>query len=122
MAGRFCSRACTYAGNKGERANSWKGGRYTNDQGYVLVTVRDHPYAQKHHGYVPEHRLVMEQQLGRYLTKGETVHHINGNRSDNRVENLQLRSGQHGKGAAYRCLDCGSHNVVAVKLHETAEA
>jgi transcription elongation factor Elf1 len=118
-AGRFCSRACTYAGTKGTSSPVWKGGRTMNQGGYVLLRVPEHPYAQQHHGYVPEHRLVMEQKVGRFLEKHETVHHINGQRDDNRPENLQLRSGRHGKGACYRCLDCGSTNVVAVQLAET---
>jgi len=87
--------------------------------GYVLISVPGHPAAQSGHNYVAEHRLVMEKLLGRYLEPHETVHHINGIPGDNRPENLQLRSGKHGKGAAYQCLDCGSHNVVAVKLKES---
>jgi len=97
----------------------WKGGKTTNGQGYTMIWVGpDDPYASMRNlmNYVPEHRLVMARHLGRPLTKQETVHHINGNAQDNRLENLQLRVGQHGKGQAYCCADCGSYNVVPVEL------
>jgi hypothetical protein len=105
----------------GEKHGMWKGGRTQTDQGYwqVLLQPSD-PFAsmRSRAGYVLEHRLVMARSLGRALSRTETVHHINGKRDDNRLENLQLRQGQHGKGTTMHCKDCGSHNIEAVRLTE----
>ena len=58
--------------------------------GYILAKASYHPHANKR-GYVPLHRLIMENQLGRYLTpRKELVHHIDGDRSNNEVSNLKL--------------------------------
>ena len=95
-----CLRAdiCAERGRKlnGPRHPRWNGGK-TSQHGYVNVLKKDHPAANAC-GYILEHRLVMEKHLGRYLTKNETVHHKNGIKSDNRLENLELKIGSHGAG------------------------
>lgn len=103
----------------GPNHHSWKGGRTTTKTGYVYVKIDPlDPLAcmATALGYVLEHRLVVAKSLGRPLLSTETVHHINGVLDDNRLENLQLRQGRHGKGAVVTCLDCGSHNVGYGKL------
>jgi len=78
---------------KGAKNPNWKGGRRIDKRGYILVGVADHPQAS-YDGYVREHRLVMEKSIGRFLLKSEVVHHINGKKDDNRIENLLLLSSQ----------------------------
>jgi hypothetical protein len=94
-------------------------GRVFTSGGYVLIHLPDDDEFSSMRtvsGYVLEHRLVMAQALGRLLLSTETVHHINGNPADNRLENLQLRQGNHGKGIVMRCKECGSHSVEPVQL------
>jgi len=69
------------------KVSNWKGGRYKNNQGYIVV-LRKHP--AKKENYILEHRLVMEKILGRPLKSWEIVHHKNAIRDDNRPKNLQL--------------------------------
>ena len=73
----------------GPRNPNWKGGRTIASSGYVLVKRRDHPLADVR-GYVYEHRLVACEVLGRLLEKDEEVHHRNGDKTDNRPENLEI--------------------------------
>lgn len=82
-----------------ENARRWNGGRKYDEHGYVLILAPDHPsLVGRKKQYVQEHRLVMEQSLGRILTRHETVHHKNGIRDDNRPENLELWAKSHPAG------------------------
>jgi len=106
----------------GTSHHNWNGGKYVHG-GYVMVRLQpDDPFfsmaRKKVDGasYVLEHRYVMAKSLGRVLGDHETVHHIDGDRANNRIENLQLRKGRHGAGQAHRCADCGSTNIVSTRL------
>ncbi|HUS51827.1 MAG TPA: HNH endonuclease [Candidatus Paceibacterota bacterium] len=58
-------------------------------EGYILCPQPNHPNAMKR-GSVSEHRLIVEKKIGRYLKPEEVIHHINGKKDDNRIENLML--------------------------------
>ena len=69
----------------------WRGERLIQKEGYIFILDRNHPYADIS-GRVKEERLMIEKHLGRYLFLGEVVHHKNGNKQDNRIENLEVFS------------------------------
>lgn len=77
----------------GSKNPKWRGGRLKKTNGYIIVQSPDHPFRCVD-GYVLEHRLVMEKKLGRYLTVNEVVHHINGIKDDNRIDNLIIFNNQ----------------------------
>ncbi len=74
-----------------EKNANWKGGKYKDKYGYIIVSLG------RKGKYRYEHRLIMEKYLGRKLKKNEIVHHLNGIRNDNRIENLFLckNPGEH---------------------------
>lgn len=92
---KFCGRTCWSKSRIGSRAPNWKGGRRLNGNGYVLIYQPTHPVADRH-GYIFEHRWVMEQKLERLLEQYEIVHHLDGNKQNNQPDNLVLtRHGIH---------------------------
>ncbi len=122
---KYCSLECQP--RDGASNPNWKnGGRFKLPGGYWgRLIYPDHPFyamgakrgpRTRDARHVLEHRLVMAESLGRPLERHETVHHKNGDRTDNRLENLQLRSGKHGNGIVYRCRSCGSHDIEAREL------
>jgi hypothetical protein len=90
---KFCSRLC-YGKYKAVNAvgsgnSNWRGGVQHERDGRIRRFAPEHPAATKQ-GYVYEYRLVAEEKLGRYLRPDEIVHHVNGDPSDNRSDNLAV--------------------------------
>ena len=84
-----------------EKHYNWKGG-FASERGYILYKLpegHDFSCMKTEHGYVRFHRLVMAMYLQRPLESNEIVHHINGDKEDNRIENLKLFEG-HGEHSA----------------------
>ena len=83
---KFCSMSCL---SKGVNNGRWVDGRQKTSCGYIMVYSPKHPNKTVNNN-VLEHRLVMEKYIGRCLDKKEVVHHINGIKDDNIIDNLML--------------------------------
>lgn len=96
----------------GEENPSWRGGRRKHISGYVYVLIDNDDPMRCMAGrdpYVFEHRLVMARHLERPLKENETIHHKNGNKLDNTIDNLELWVINHSNGQRveeYHCPGC----------------
>lgn len=89
----------------GNKNHAWRGGKY-EQEGYVFIKDHTHPNRNSQN-YISEHRVIIEKNIGRYLYPWELVHHKNGIRNDNRVENLEIKyRGNHHRKSLY-CPHCG---------------
>lgn len=85
VGGKPESPRCNKCAKKGELNYRWKGGKSKSNKGYIVVLQPDGRYRR-------ESRLVVEESLQRPLTDEEVVHHINADKTDNRIRNLALMS------------------------------
>ena len=108
---------CEHLNQRGEGNNNFKGkeGGCVTQKGYVYKIAIGHPRSLKNKNYVFAHILEMEKYLGRYLTKVENVHHLNGIRADNRIENLELWTKPQPCGI--RKEDAVKHAIETLKLY-----
>lgn len=105
----------------GEKHHAWKGKIIR--QGYWAIRLPFHPDANN--GYVFEHRLIAAEKLGRQIKKSEVAHHLNGNKLDNRPENLEVFSttGEHTKHHSKERIVQGTHNnFIYLSVDEIKEA
>lgn len=86
---KVCSKKCYSKYYIGEKHPRWNGGKSTHSGGYLTVRISQGVYRLAH-------RIIYEKHIGRKLKKCEVVHHIDGNKKNNNVDNLQIMSnGQH---------------------------
>ena len=98
---------------------NWQGGKTIDEHGYVRIWIKqDDPFYSMvdSSGYILEHRYIMAKHLSHIISEKDTVHHIDGNKTNNEIENLELRKGPHMPGKVCKCGDCNSKNIIAMPL------
>ena len=95
---------------EGKRSSNWKGGRIKDRLGYIQIWLPEHPNS-KISGYIHEHRYVMSEYLKRPLESFECVHHKNGIKDDNRLENLELMTKKVHRGKV-KCPFCKKYFTI----------
>jgi hypothetical protein len=90
-----------------EQNSNWRGGRSLASNGYILVRVGTDHHLADVRGYAYEHRLVAEEKIGRRLNPGEQVHHFNGNKRDNRPDNIEVVPSRSHHALRHRKRDAG---------------
>jgi HNH endonuclease len=101
-------RRCKSCSKRGNRCYNWKGGRILRADGYIEVWIAPNDFFYPmvcRRGYILEHRLIMAKHLNRCLSPWEVVHHENGIRNDNRIENLAI-------------LKCQSDHFVTIQMQK----
>lgn len=108
--GKFCSKKCVSEFQKTqimEKSNRWKGGK-VKMLGYIWIKQKDGKYRK-------EHILKIESQIGRKLKNNECVHHLNGDKEDNRLCNLYLMTKSKHHKLHYKELDIGKDGRIKGK-------
>jgi len=99
---------------RGNKNPQWKGGVTKSTEGYIWIKKLDHPYKNAQ-GYVPEHRLVMEKFIGRYLLPIEHIHHLNENKEDNRIDNLRIVTAEEHAAIHWKTLEAKEKQSIFMK-------
>lgn len=113
---KFCSKPCAVKfqikNNPREKQFAWKGGESIHKSGYIMIRLKSNEFPNKIGRYVMKHRFIMEEYLGKKISKNQDVHHINGDKQDNRIQNLivltkkEHQNSHHKKYLPRKCFNC----------------